>query len=312
MIYPSKWKNRDCFFLENDILRAAVLPDLGAKIASLLYKPGGFELAAQSSGDYRQPPHGADFSAYDASGIDDVFPCVTPSRQSVNGKTVDYPDHGEVWTESFACAVSGETLDLSFESRMLSYRYHKKISLGENRIVLDYRIDNTGGYGFPCIWLFHGLFRYEKDMRLLYPPGTKGFVNVYPGGSLGEPGRRFAAEGGFYCFSAVPKREPPGAEKYYVDGPVSEGICGYYYPRSRLLVRLSFDQKVLPYLGFWVSAGGFRGDYNCAFEPASGFYDDIEIARRNQALPRLMPGDTMSFAITIEARQSDCPAVLAP
>jgi hypothetical protein len=296
MVYASKWKNKNCFFLENDTIRAAVLPDLGGKIASLFYKPCGLELAAQSGGDYTSPPHGASFDMYDASGIDDVFPAVTPSLQHINEKTVAYPDHGEVWTESFACVVRDEIVDLSFSSHILPYHYRKTIHLEKNRLFLDYGIKNTGDYSFPFIWLFHGLFRYEEDMTLFYPPDTKGFVYVY--GGPGIPGQRHAA--GEACFSTVPGRESSCAMKYYVDGPVSTGICGCCYPWHRLKLRLFFDPVILPYLGFWITTGGFRGDYNCAFEPSSGFYDDIEIARQNNALSHLGPGELMRFSLVID------------
>lgn len=303
--------------MENRTIYLAVLPDLGAKIASLRYKPKDLELAAQCGEFYGDPPQGADFSQYDASGIDDVFPSVTPSRQTVNGHPVDYPDHGEIWTGHFSNITdktnktgetgdadktdkTGDSLNLSFAGTLLPYHYHKRISLRDSRIILEYRITNTGDYEFPCIWLFHGLFRYEEDMRLLYPPDTRTLVNVYGGGTLGEPGRRYNINGGEYNFSAAPKRNTKSAEKYYIDGPVCSGNCGYYYPQSGVQVLLGFDKKVIPYLGFWVTAGGFRGDYNCAFEPTNGFYDDIETARQNHALPRLGPGQTMSFSIVIE------------
>lgn len=41
----------------------------------------------------------------------------------------------------------------------------------------------------PCIWTFHGLFRYEEDMELLYSDEVKNFENVYPSLELGAPGR---------------------------------------------------------------------------------------------------------------------------
>ena len=62
---------------------------------------------------------------------------------------------------------------------------------------------------------------------------------------------------------------------------------------------MSYDAGILPYFGVWITAGGFQGDYNCALEPSSGFYDGIGNARRLGKLPVLGAGEGMEFAISV-------------
>lgn len=64
---------------------------------------------------------------------------------------------------------------------------------------------------------------------------------------------------------------------------VSEGKCGIDYRGKDVQADIEWDNNVLPYLGFWITAGGFRGDYNCAWEPSSGYYDSVSRALRNNA-----------------------------
>ena len=62
---------------------------------------------------------------------------------------------------------------------------------------------------------------------------------------------------------------------------------------------LEYDAEKLPYLGVWITAGGFQGDYNCALEPTNGFYDSISKAAGNGKLPVLGAGESMEFDLHI-------------
>ena len=46
--------------------------------------------------------------------------------------------------------------------------------------------------------------------------------------------------------------------KYYVDQKVKTGFCGYRYPSQGLRCTFRYDPEKLPYLGLWITAGGFR------------------------------------------------------
>lgn len=156
-----KWKNLKGIQLENEWIRVVILPELGGKIASVFYKKRQFEFAAQYQGEaYRLPEPDGDFCAYDASGLDDVFPNIVKAEVPCRGnKNVLYPDHGEIWGSRFS-----------------------------------YEIRNEGAEPFPCLWAFHGLARYERDMELLYPKSVHSFENVLRSPELGEVGRHYPSD----------------------------------------------------------------------------------------------------------------------
>ena len=89
--------------------------------------------------------------------------------------------------------------------------------------------------------------------------------------------------------------------KYYVVGRLEKDGCGYDYPETGTSVRFLYDVEKLPYLGCWITAGGYRGDKNCALEPSTGYYDSVGRARQiNGSCPEIKPGESFCFTIMLE------------
>ena len=283
--------------LDNGRVAATVLPQLGGKIASLVDVRSDFEFAAQPSGPYGRPAFGSDFTKFDASGIDDTFPSILPHDDEANGWV--YPDHGEIWSACFDAAEADGKIELRYTSPHMPYRYAKTVALTADGVRLDYRIENTGDTPFPCIWTFHGLLRYEETMQIILPAGNDVAVNVMEGTMLGPVGRRQTLAGP-PDLHHPPKAATKSMLKYYLADPVAEGRCGVWYPDAGVGCVLNYDPQSLPYLGVWITAGGFRGDYNWALEPSNGFYDGIEEARRNGALYVLEPGVPLVFDLALD------------
>jgi galactose mutarotase-like enzyme len=298
--------NMESIVLENQHLRIVVMPSFGGKIASLLYKQNQFELLFQNpKSQFNHAPLYADFSEFEACGFDDAFPCIDGEELDIGGKKVCYPDHGEIWTASFDYFPRNKKLFLSYRSRILNYEYHKTVYLNDNSLICEYKIKNNDSISFPCIWTAHCLVRYDRDMTLLYPWGTQTVEIVFDSLFSERVGKKYhfpvdIVDGKTIDFTELPKIETLYARKYYITDKIQEGYCGYEYPSYNMRVEFFFDPADLPYLGFWVTSGGFRGDYNCAFEPSSGYYDRVSAARRNNRLDYLDPGKTKTFSLTIK------------
>lgn len=304
MLTQINFQGADGWALENGRVRAVVLPGHGGKVASLRYVPNGFEFLFQNpKGVFRSAKTGDPFADFEACGFDDAFPAVDASDVEVDGRVVAYPDHGELWANAFDATSDGDGLQLSFTSPLLGYRYEKRYHLEDSALVCDYHISNPTSHSFPALWVCHCLARMEPDMRLMLP--ITRVVSTNPGGWLAEKGQTMPypnAQGprGPIDLSRMPQS---GAMKFYADGPVSEGHCGYHYPQSGMKVWLDYDADKLPYLGFWATSGGFRGDYNCALEPANGFYDSIPCAKAHHACPILQAGQEWRFRLTLRMEQ---------
>ena len=87
--------------------------------------------------------------------------------------------------------------------------------------------------------------------------------------------------------------------KFYLREPVKEGLCSVIYPLSKIKAELFFDPMTLPYLGLWITTGGYRGERNFAFEPATAYYDTWSCAEMNGRIPILEPGQSVMLNMGI-------------
>lgn len=292
--------------LENDRLRCVCLPAHGGKIVSLYRKDRDFELLFQNPRSrYRKAKPGAPFGDYEACGFDDAFPNIDAGRVQTARGEIDYFDHGEIWSAPFDFAVEPGGVRLTYSSPFLGYRYQKRLALEGDALTLHYSISNESAFSFPCIWACHCLVNVHPGMRILFPRGTARVRNVFDSPLLGEAGALYrfpvdqAADGERYDFSKPLDARRASMLKIYCAEAVQEGICGYRYEEQGVEAAFFYDETKLPYLGFWATAGGYRGDVNCALEPANGFYDSIELAQKNGKCGELLPGEMLEFSLQI-------------
>lgn len=307
MVKELLFKQCQALKLENDLLRIIILPAIGGKVASIYRKDKDFELLFQNKEKYyKKPKLYAPFAEYDAAGFDDAFPTIDSCKVIYGHKTVLYPDHGEIWSGEFQYKVENEQVSLAYHSKILEYEYKKEFYLVGDSLICQYDILNRGHEAFPCIWAYHCLIRCEADMQLLFPKATKEVVNVQNSDILGKAGTvhsfpvTHSMSGEIYSLHTILPASAKQTQKYYVNGKVAEGRCGVYYPSKDVHYNVYFDKEKLPYLGFWITEGGFRGDFNCALEPTNGYYDNIDIAAKNAMLYFLQPGRCLQFKIRIE------------
>lgn len=309
MIYENTFKGSRSIILEDKLVKVIVLPEIGGKIASVYNKPKAFELLFQNKEEtYKKANIYDSFEKFDASGFDDAFPSIDQGMVKVGEALVKYPDHGEIWSMKFQYETEGEKLILSCSSSILSYNYIKVLSLKDGVLKIRYEITNHGAADIPCLWAMHCLIRCEEDMRLIFPGGTQEVRNVFGSRHLGKLDKihpypvTVSEDGNSFYLDRIFPEAANKCEKYYVNGEVSEGVAGAYYPGKDVNYRVYFDREKLPYLGFWLTEGGFRGDYNCAMEPANGFYDSIDIAVREKAIYILKAGGKLEFELKIEVK----------
>jgi galactose mutarotase-like enzyme len=292
--------------LENENIKIECLPSHGGKLSSIYDKKKNFELLFQNpKEEYKKAELGAEFSAFEACGFDDAFPNIDSESIVVDGKIIDYPDHGEVWTSDMKVESANEhALVLSFDSKILPYHYEKAYFLTEKGLSVIYKITNTGDFAFPCFYTFHCLVNNIKDAHLLFPKGISKVLMVDTPNSLKDLDDvvSFPITENGIDLTDPSQLEDNQEEKYYVMDPVSEGFTGYQFPNEKITVIITYKKEELPYLGFWNTQGHFRGDYNFALEMCNGYYDSISTAQKNKRCPVLKPGEVMKFSINIRVQ----------
>ena len=79
----TSWHGIRAWKLEDDILSVVVVPDLGAKIASIYDKKAGREWLLGPIRAVRPAPYAANYIDYDVSGWDEMFPTCQAQRLAV-------------------------------------------------------------------------------------------------------------------------------------------------------------------------------------------------------------------------------------
>lgn len=287
--------------LENDLLYIDINPELGGKIVSFYEKQQDFQLTAQmrETDKNTKPGLNEDFGRY-AYGMDDTYPNIDEETFQWENRELHYPNHGEIWSKCFeAERIQYNQIRLYWYSEAFQYDYEKTYTLIENRLNIQYIIRNNGN-SFPDIWTWHGLLRYEPDMYFVFPKGIKHVRNVLDSPLIGRNGKEYSLYNSSYDFCQVPSPDTCSMVKYYGIEKVQEGKCSVVYPTQKMKCSYYYDEKELPYLGVWITAGGLDGAYNCALEPSSGFYDRISIAQKEDKLPVLESGQERRFSFAIE------------
>ena len=308
-IARGNYKGMNCYFLENQQIRLVVIPELGAKIASLIYKPQEFEVFFQpSQGCYNLAHYGVDFANYDTSGADEMFPnidsCLYP-YQGYGGQAL--PDHGELWSIPWRVAEVGAGLTTEAEGTALPYIFTRTISLKENTVHLEYQVINLGDKLLYGLWAFHGLVTCDQSTRLILPE-TQGVITVHNSKLLGPIGTKHSfpitidQAGNLYRLDQISPRSAEKTEKIYLEGTIEKGEAALILNNGQLEYKLIFPKDRVPYMGIWINEGGFKGEYNCALEPSTGYYDSLEIAHKLGSIQPINPGETRQWYLDIQLK----------
>ncbi|MCL4394572.1 MAG: hypothetical protein M1482_07185 [Chloroflexi bacterium] len=289
VISPTRYKDLEAINIESSLLRAQFLPGQGAKIASLIYKPLGYELLVQRPGErYLVQPFDGDFVAGECSGLDDMFPTIDQcyyDRFPWAGTKM--ADHGEVWSLRWEENHTNDHLHFAVSGVRFPYRLEKTAAFTQEGILrLDYRLTNLSDFDFDFLWAAHPLFVLEDGVELVLPEGIQTVVRTLSmGHEAGVYGDEFdwpvcqMPGGERRDFRWLRPKSARVADKYFVKGRMPEGWCGLRYHHSQFSLVISFSLETVPYLGILPNEGGWQDLYNIFLEPATASFDRPDAAR---------------------------------
>ena len=277
--------------IQTRTLRLKTIPELGFKIASIVYKPLEKEFLFQpTKRKYKIPNFKDDFSKYDTSGFDEMLPtvdaCLYPEGEF---KGAYLPDHGDLWTLPFDVKVEGEKLAGRANLKSLPLSFEKKISIkDETTIEMEYKVKNLGDKRLYYLWTLHGLNNFDDHTEFIFSEDMNKVINVQGDEDLNK-----------MDLKSLKAYEDKKTYKYYFWGEIKTGKIGIRYKKERLEYIINYAPKLNPYLGIWVTKGGFKGEYNCAIEPSNGFYDSLDRAYNNNMVESLEASEEKSWSISI-------------
>lgn len=306
----TRWHDLNAWALESDHLRVIIVPQQGAKIASIFDKRIDREWLIQPSlYRVRSVPYGAPYHEYDMNSWDEMFPtivaCPYPVEGAYKGRTL--PDHGEVWAMpwSVESCVDG-VLGLSVEGRALSYRFTRKASLADPATLqLDYQVTNTSRETMYYLWAPHPLYAVDEQTEIMLPPEIGQLYNVHDVPPWGAHGKRYdfphpeTDNGKSWDLRRIGPASLRSCRKFYVPPEQPVSWAGLRQSDSGAWLRMDWDETVQPYLGIWIDEGTYATVPTVALEPTNAFYDGLALAYQNQKVTSLDAGKSHQWHITV-------------
>jgi len=283
-------------------LTLKVLPELGGKICSISWRDQEI-LAQNPSRPLRSARYGASYADYDASGFDECFPTIAPSRYpEAPLEGTELPDHGELWSIPWSCDFTDSALHLAVSGMHIPCRFEKWIDFPEPGVIrFRYALVNLSTQSFKYLWSAHPLFAPRPGMRIYLPPGTSVLVDWSKDDRLGKifqthpwPETRDSA-GNSVDLSLIQSADLCLVDKLYTTR-LSEGWCLLYDPLDGRYCAFVFPVKTVPFVGLSINMGGWPVDgpgyYNLGIEPCSGYPDSLELAIQRGVVSAVEPGKT--------------------
>ncbi len=290
--------------LENDWIRLTILPEVGAKIYDLVWKPTGKNFLWHNPRIAPQTyPIEANFDNYWCGGWDEGF----PTCEACEYQGEEYPNLGELrsvrWGVTAAGLVGEDAVaTLSALGPISPVRAEKTVIVaGRSPVVrMRYGIENLGPLGLDFIWGTHPALQPSPNMVLRVPAKT-GIVGQATHPSLGAPGQRYAWPILETALGRTDMSRVQGFEAKMACGHCATDLEAGWYAventESGEGFLLKFPLDLCPYLWMWLVYGGWRGYHHVIVEPWTSYPVLLAEAVRQKTSRRLDPGGKFSVEV---------------
>ena len=283
--------------IENDHIKTEIAPRLGGKILSVynkhlqkefLWINKNLQLTANQPGD--------DYDSCFYGGIDELIPNDIPEIID----SIQYPDHGELWTTPLQCDVEDDKISVYGNLKLSELHYRKDVNLDANApiIYLTYKIKNESNAKRNFLWKFHAALFIEGGDKLV-TSAQKAMV-VDPDYS------RFTNLDEFRWplientdASIVPSKNNSMDFFYLYD--IEQSEMKFLSGKENHLFSYSYDKKVFPYQWYFASYGGFLNHYTVILEPSSSMPIDVNEAKMMGQCMVLEPNQEIKTVVSIYA-----------
>jgi hypothetical protein len=295
----------EAIILENEYLRAVIIPELGGRVWELEDRIRGRQwIWHREDVPLQKAQTGASYDDVWSGGWEELFPNDAPCR--FEGR--DLPDHGEWWTMSWDATVSCEgnnaAVQLAAKSTAVKTTCVKEFSLSADAatLVVNYQIRNEEDKPIHFLFKQHLAISITPECRLWMPGGRVqavdlSFSTILPGG--GPFYWPYAAgEGNSVDLRAIPPAHA-GAREFVYISELPQPWCGVQDIRQGAAIRMDFDSRSFPYVWLFLTYGGWRNLYTAVLEPCTNLPKDLSEAVRLGQSARLEPGHKFETVVSV-------------
>jgi hypothetical protein len=295
--------------LENRYLKLVILPEAGAKIWQITYKPLDTDLLWNNPRIL--PATHAIHARYDdvwSGGWDELFP--NDEMGPMQGELL--PDHGELWSgkweaETFAGAdLAG--VHLRFETPISNFLIERTIRLRpqSSQFEIAYRFTNGNAEPYPFLWKLHPAFAVGPNHRIDFP---KMQVIREPAfaGSLGDAPLSFPWPHVPIADRTIDLRNVPDpssrAVHFFYGTELSTGWCAITNRATGLAVGLRFDPDIFRSCWLFATYGGWRNLNVAVLEPATGYPFQAQAMIDAQRARWLAPDESLETSVLFSTQE---------
>jgi galactose mutarotase-like enzyme len=268
--------------LENEKIRTVILPEMGARILSLIYKPTETEFAWRSP---NVPIKKTNEELENVSGFFDCIPTTDPC--TLRGKKL--PLGGGVSSKPWKVLKiekkrNAVTLKMEARCKIYPLLIRKKITLQKNKSALEveYEVRNLSAESLEYHYSSHNTIQVSPYHRLVIPHEVTKLKLGYDS--------RFGKMGDTISWPEAVDNKGNRVDISKIAGP-SEGImenlytsklkerwCAAINEAKQEAIAVTWKGEALPYLLICTNTGAWRDYYFAALEPVTGRPDNLEVA----------------------------------
>ncbi len=287
-------------------LRFTVYPDRGMDIGEASFKgvplvwltPGGFGCAESYEVEDFNWLRSWGGGLLTTCGLLNVGgPCEAGEKHGLHGRISHLKgsdvNTGSSWDENgnFVLEVSGKVMHSKVFGEKLELTRRISTSLGDNRVIIEDQVENTGFAPSPFMMLYHMNFSWplvDENTRLIadeHPVVPKDEVSV---AGLDDWSRCCAPVPGF------------AEQLYYHDLPAdNEGMAKMTLvnPDLKLAMSVEYSKETLPFLVQWKQMG--QGEYVLGLEPGNCVPENQLNNRAKNLLKMLAPGEKVRHKVVL-------------
>ena len=278
-----RYRGMETIILENNWLRAVILPELGAKMLHLVHKPSNTEMLWCNPRLTPRPlPFGSCYDDNFFGGWDELFPNDEPVEIDGEG----YPDHGELWTQPWKYMIE-EMTDVSATVHLWCFgsvtatRIDKWITVTADQPVLKFRhkVTNLADKPIDFLWKLHPALAISPDHRIDLPKCTMLRGDEDFSGLAGEDRFQWPTckgkRGGIVDLREIPPPES-GTSEFLYGIDLSDGWCAMTDTARKVGFGLVFPKDIFTSVWLFASYGGWRGNYVAVMEPCTAYPFDLK------------------------------------